>query len=265
MITLKAISLNIGQKMLLKNVSAHIPRASFTAILGNNGAGKSTLLNILTGENQRYTGLYFLDGENAKTLSINLWAERRAVLPQMHLQSAEYTGEEVIRMGALPFVSTPDSVAKYLAEINTALGLQEIMKQSILHLSGGELQKIHLARVLLQAFLSPFPSPYIFLDEPANHLDLKAQQDIFNYLKKLTHKGFGVVAVIHDINLAARFADHFILLKNGGVIKQGTSQHCLCEKSLSQTFDCPMQMINSEGLQCPLFIPQTELETSIIQ
>ncbi|MCH8555519.1 MAG: ABC transporter ATP-binding protein [Schleiferiaceae bacterium] len=263
MITLEAVSLNIGQKMLLNNVNASIPRASFTAILGNNGAGKSTLLNILTGENQRYTGLYYFDGEHAKTLSVNHWAARRAVLPQMHLQSAEYTGEEVIRMGALPFVATPYTLSKHLEEISTALGIHEIMKQSILHVSGGELQKIHLARVLLQAFLSPVQPPYIFLDEPANHLDLKAQQEIFNYLKKLTHKGFGIVAVIHDINLAARFADHFILLKNGGVVKQGSSQHCLCEVSLSQTFDCPMQRVNSEGLQCPLFIPQTALETSI--
>ncbi|HEJ7646397.1 TPA: heme ABC transporter ATP-binding protein [Klebsiella oxytoca] len=237
MIDARNLTYSINGRLLTNNVSLTLPDSEIVAILGPNGAGKSTLLRQLTGYLQPDSGRCWLFGKPLNEWSTAELAKVRAVMRQNFHLAFPFSVLEVIRMGRHPRCTR--NYRDEIEHIMTLCGCSELASRDYRHLSGGEQQRVQLARLLVQLW-EPEPSPkWLFLDEPTSALDIHHQQHLFRLLRQLVQeRHFNVCCVLHDLNLAARYADRIILLEKGLVIHNGTPQEVLTEpvlKSLYQT------------------------------
>ncbi len=237
MIRAEHITVRAGRRALVDGVSLAIRPGRVTAIIGPNGAGKSTLVKALTGEIRPSGGRVTLDGADLARLRPGDLAARRAVLPQATSLAFPFTVHEVVRLGAVDRgrgASVEARVAAALARADLA-GFGARLYQE---LSGGEQQRVQLARVLCQV-----PDPcrdgvpaYLFLDEPTASLDLRHQLMTLAAARSFAEGGGGVVAVLHDINLAALHADTIIVIDRGRIAAEGTPPEVLTDTLLSTVF-----------------------------
>ncbi|CAM3599716.1 Hemin import ATP-binding protein HmuV [Klebsiella spallanzanii] len=237
MIDARNLTYSLNGRRLTNNVSLTLPGGEIVAILGPNGAGKSTLLRQLTGYLQPDSGHCSLFGRPLNGWPTAELAKVRAVMRQNFHMAFPFTVLEVIRMGRHPHCTR--NSRDETEHIMTLCGCSELASRDYRHLSGGEQQRVQLARLLVQLW-DPEPSPkWLFLDEPTSALDIHHQQHLFRLLRQLVQeRHFNVCCVLHDLNLAARYADRIILLEKGLVIHNGTPQEVLTEpvlKSLYQT------------------------------
>ncbi|EGR7293982.1 heme ABC transporter ATP-binding protein [Salmonella enterica] len=237
MIDARNLTYSLNGRRLTNNVSLTLPGGEIVAILGPNGAGKSTLLRQLTGYLQPDSGRCWLFGKPLNEWPTTELAKVRAVMRQNFHMAFPFTVLEVIRMGRHPHCirNSHDETEHIMA----LCGCSELASRDYRHLSGGEQQRVQLARLLVQLW-EPEPSPkWLFLDEPTSALDIHHQQHLFRLLRQLVQeRHFNVCCVLHDLNLAARYADRIILLEKGLVIHNGTPQEVLTEpvlKGLYQT------------------------------
>lgn len=240
-------------KNLLDAVSCPISAGKLTVILGPNGAGKTSLLRVLSGEWVPDSGSVWLHDKDLKDWKPNALAKTRAVLGQeSHLRFA-FSVRDVVLMGRLPY-SPEEDTPRDIAIADAALLQMDVLhlaERSFPTLSGGEKQRIHLARVWAQiagddirdSHYLPTPdshqikdSRFLLLDEPTNNLDLAHQFALMNELKALAACGIGVVAVLHDLNLTAQFADEVILLHQGSVVGVGSPCEVLTAAAIETVF-----------------------------
>lgn len=260
MIELKNVSLVKERSTILQNLTLSIRPSRFISIIGRNGAGKSSLLSVLSGEELNYAGEVKVFGQDLRHIPIGDLAKFRAILPQQHIAGFSFSVEEVIELGAFPHSKSEDIVAEKTSEIIRLLSLEKLRSRNIQSLSGGERQKVHFARTLLQVFLSDHPSPFLLLDEPANNLDLSCQQEIFELLKELCNaEKLTVIAIVHDINLAARYSDDFIFLKAGQLLECSPAEQCLKADILENALGHPVDVIYHPCSTCPLIVPKSKL------
>ncbi|CAM3098980.1 heme ABC transporter ATP-binding protein [Skermania piniformis] len=216
----------------LHEVDLEVRFGEVLALVGPNGAGKSTLLAALAGTAHPDAGAVGLAGQPLPTWSPTMQARLRAVLPQSHTAGFGFTCEEVVRMGRSPWQHTPrrrdDDVAvrDALAECDVS----RMADRRFAALSGGERARVALARVLAQR------TPILLLDEPTAALDLKHQEDVMAIVRARAGAGCAVVLVIHDLNLAAAFADRVTILADGVVRAGGTVADTLTAPILSEVF-----------------------------
>lgn len=233
----KDISVSYGQKKVLDRLSFSVEEGQWLMIAGPNGAGKSTTVNAITG-GVRYTGEILLDGENIRHIKPQKFARSVGVLAQSHSVTYSFSVEEVVALGRYSyssgFLSEHEGEQESREKIERALeltGLAQRRHQSVLTLSGGELQRTFLAQVLAQ------DPRLLLLDEPANHLDLIYLKQIFMLLRQwLQTPGRAIVSVMHDLSLAKAYGTNVLLMDGGKAVAFGTPEEVLTPAYLEQAY-----------------------------
>lgn len=237
MIKARDINYKIGRATILHNLNVNIKNGKITTILGSNGAGKSTLLKILTGLVKTNCGEVKIDDVAIEKYSLKELAKKRAVLSQNSTINFPFSALDVVLMGS--DAQNNRQTAHDILELVDALHLT---KRSFPTLSGGEQQRIHLARVLLQIWHQE--NSYLFLDEPTSALDLKHQHQLLQLLRKLiTQKNISVISIMHDLHLAAQYSDEILMMKSGEVLQQGKTKEILNSKMIAKVYDVDEQLI----------------------
>lgn len=255
MVELQNIHFNIGKKSLLKAIDLKISQGKLLVILGANGAGKSTLLKIISRSLSPSQGQVWLNAKPLEAYTLAALAKTRAVLSQHHTLSVSFKVKELIAMGRYPHFQHQPSLQDNLI-VETVMheqGLAKFASRDYNSLSGGEQQRCHLARVIAQIYDQP--QALLLLDEPVNGLDIRYQQLTAEAAKNLTHRGYTVVMILHDINLAAQIADDILLLQQGEVVACGSPAEVLTEENLERTYNLKLKLIPFEGMQSPLVMP----------
>ena len=217
------LGVGVAKGPRLATVNARLQAGRFTAILGPNGAGKSTLMSMLVGERAAQSGEVLLDGVALAKHSPPQLACRRAVMPQDCAVAFDFTTQEVVELGRYPHRhQAQDDEAQIVQDAMALTGVDHLAQRSINTLSGGERARTHLARALAQIWQAREgdSARWLLLDEPTAALDLAHQHHAMRLLRQwAAEQGVGVVAVIHDLNLALRYADDVLVL--GGNVKTG--------------------------------------------
>jgi iron complex transport system ATP-binding protein len=243
MLKVKELSAGYGQTEVLKNISADFYPGEITAVLGPNGSGKTTLFRTLVRLIKPRQGQILLYGQNLEKLSSKLLAQEVAYLPQLMEIAGNTTVFEAILLGRKPYLLW-DTSARDLAVVEKVirwLRLEEFAFKTVSELSGGEKQKVLLARALAQE------PRVLLLDEPTNNLDPKNQLEILKLVRDLTWKEKLITVMsVHDLSLALRFAQRFILMKEGKVYYQGQKE-IISRETLQDIFEAGLEVINYEG------------------
>lgn len=248
---LQAIGIEVRArtKPLIKDVSLEVAPGEFLAIIGPNGAGKSTLLGALSGDRALAAGEVLLDGRPLQQWRKPDLARRRAVLPQHSSVAFDFTGLQIATLGLLAHRgSLSEREMQTLAE--KALAETEALpfaERPYTVLSGGERQRIQLARVLAQCDAEANARPFLLLDEPISGLDLSHQHAALASARRRADRGLGVLAVLHDLNMAARYADRVGIVENGRLTDLGAAHRTLDPERLSAVFATPIVRVEAAG------------------
>jgi len=251
------ISFNVGKKQILKNVSASFLPGEFNMILGPNGSGKSSFLKIFSGEINRFQGTVLYENKKIKELRKEELAKKRAVMSQQADLGFPLLVEEVVMMGRYPhFTFNPNKKDVTICnEVIERMNLVEFKERNYLTLSGGEKQRVQFARVLAQVWEKPADGyRYLFLDEPLNSLDISYQHEFLQSAVELMKDHTVLIAVMHDINLAAHYADNLFFLKEGEMIVHGSPKDILTENILEKVFNVKTKVIENPVTGKPLVI-----------
>ena len=231
------ISLHLSGFDLLRNISLEVEAGAVTAIVGPNGAGKSSLLKVLTGEITATRGDVYLNQRELTHWPLLDRAQMLAVLPQHTLLNFPFTADEVVGLGRIPHQT---GVTKDNQIITQALDLVDasyLQKRFYTQMSGGEKQRVQLARVLAQIWQpSDHGEQFLVLDEPTSAFDLSHQQLTLDIVCQLAERGVGVLMVVHDLNLAARCADNLVVFDGGVIAAQGKPKDILSEQLIDKVF-----------------------------
>ena len=229
------ITVRYGSRAVVDDFSFHLREGEWGMLVGPNGAGKSTLIEAIA-QGVPYTGVIRWRGEDIRSLKGVRRAQRIGVLSQRNTVSYAYTVEEVVRLGRYAYraglFSGRDEAGDAAVEQALALtGMTDLRQASMLTLSGGETQRVFLAQVFAQ-------NPQVLiLDEPANHLDMKYQQQIFNLLLTwLKTPGRAVLSVVHDLSLARKYGTGAILMDQGKSIAQGPVREVMTAENLQKVY-----------------------------
>ena len=241
-------------KKILKDISLDIHPGKFTAVLGSNGAGKSTLLKVFAGSLQPASGTVWLGKRMLKAVPAKELARKRAVLSQHFHINFPFRAEEVVMLGRLPHETgdkVDQEICKLMMEKTDTL---KFAGRTFTSLSGGEQQRVQLARVLTQIWSVSREPKYLLLDEPTSSMDLMQQQQVLELIKSVCGEHIGVLAIVHDLNMASQFADNVLFLKKGKQVAQGHLADVFQKKIIEETFSHPVKMIPCPGNRCPFVI-----------
>jgi len=232
--------------------SDYLAPGELLAIVGPNGAGKSTLLSLLSGYRRPECGSIHLDGIPLPCWMAETLAQRRALVAQKPLSGFDWPVRELIALGG---DATPEEVDSVL----NLLELQPLAKRGALNLSGGEIQRVMIARALCQLGVGratpTLAGSVLLLDEPTSALDIGQQQRIMRLLRQLAIKQRLMIAcVLHDLNLAARYAHRVWLLEQGRRIASGPPAKVLCRDTLARVFEAELEISNHHGDSSPLVV-----------
>lgn len=240
MIEAFTISFKAKERYLINNIDFSCNSGEFIAVLGPNGAGKSTFLNLLADELHQSGNKILL-----KSCEYTQWCKKtlpqhKAKFSQSFNADIPLAVEDVVMMGRYPyFEHTPSPVdKKAVQESMECIDICQLQKREYNHLSGGEKQRVHLARVLSQ-LKNEVENKMLFLDEPLNNLDVLHQHKILNLIKEFTQQGNSAIVVLHDLNLAAQFADKILLLNKGEKVIYDTPLTVLTQEIISEVYNFP--------------------------
>ncbi|OQP58558.1 heme ABC transporter ATP-binding protein [Niastella populi] len=269
-ITAQNISYSIGKKPILHNLSFVMQPGEVTVVLGANGAGKSTLLRMLSGEQPPTAGSVLLNDKNIQALTPSQLARCRAVLSQQYMLNLPFSCEEIVMMGRYPhFNNHPaqadhDIVQQCMQEMQAAQFTGRLYQT----LSGGEQQRVQMARVLAQlreVNAAEVTGKLLLLDEPTASLDCLHQQACLHKARDLAQQGYTVVVILHDLNLAAQFADKILLLKNGCLIKQGAMHEVLQPDCIADAYEMEVDTWHNENYRFPVLVPAIHRRTPVLK
>ena len=239
-----------GDACVLREVSLALHQGEITAICGPNGAGKSTLLGVLSGDLQPMHGAVQLDGKPLADFSPAELACRRAVLEQAPRLDAPFAVRALVAFGlaAMPTIPSRQAAAIVAAAMADA-DVEAFADRPITQLSGGERHRAHLARVFAQIAggRSLGHDCTLLLDEPTASLDLAHQINVMRRLRTVTQSATGVAVVLHDLNLAAGFADRVVLMKAGRIVAAGVPHEILTTPTLTEVYEAPLSVIAGPG------------------
>lgn len=251
MLSANDITFRIHGKTLLDRVSADFLPGKLNLIIGPNGAGKSTFIKVISNQLRPQEGMVKYDGENVQQQSSLQLARKRAVLSQNIELVFPMTVREVVMMGRYPhFSGVPGE--KDLEACRAAMALfdvQEMADRNYMTLSGGEKQRVHFARVAVQIW---YPAThgcrYLLLDEPLTFLDVHYQFRFMQQVRQLLEsKDLVVAGVVHDLNLAAKFADHIVLFNHGKVAAAGTAEEVLTKENIKAAYQLDPSIHTENG------------------
>lgn len=260
MINVHSLSVSLGQRQILHDVSFTAAPGAITAVIGPNGSGKSTLMKAIC-RDHAYTGTVTINGRDLASLSPVNAASMRAVLPQSSTLPFPFTVREVVALGLTAGrPGVPSGILRQLPDMAlSAVDLSGFGGRYYGELSGGEQQRVQLARVLCQVWtpiLDGAPR-YLFLDEPVSSLDVKHQLMIMDAARRYADAGGGVIAILHDLNLAAMYADTILALRDGRVTGFGAPGDVLTDTLIAEVFDCPLRVGATPLPGTPFVLPQS--------
>jgi ABC-type cobalamin/Fe3+-siderophores transport system ATPase subunit len=254
MLEVSHLSVSYGSRRILQDVNFSVTRGEILGVIGPNGAGKSTLLRALSGVLALEQGVVAVQGKNISTLSEPERARLVAVVPQARNLPPAFTGWEMVQLGRTPYIGwmgglSPQDIQrvhKAMERVDTL----ELAERRLGDLSGGEQQRLLLARALAQE------APLLLLDEPTTHLDLQHQIRLLSEVRSLAdHDGLTAVMALHDLNLVGRYADRVALIYDGGLYALGTPAEVLIPDLLSEVYHIPLQALPGREGSRPIILP----------
>ena len=232
MVEIKNLSYRTKDRIILDNISIKFPEKKFIGIIGPNGAGKSTLLKNIYGVLAPSSGDIFINDKNIKKINRKERAKKIAVLSQEDREDFDFSIENIVEMGRYPYKSIFENYSKkdrnIAIEMLKKVGMKDYIGRNFKNLSGGEKQRVLIARALVQ------DAPVLILDEPTNHLDIGYQLQLLHFIK---HLDKSVIAALHDLNVAAIFCDYIYILKDGKLVDEGTPEKVLNRENLKNIFN----------------------------
>lgn len=262
MISLDSVSVTRGSRKTLDNVSLTIGEGQLVALIGENGAGKSTLIKALAGQ-LPFDGLIQFKGRD-----INQWqdlqlASQRAVLSQQHNLPFVFGVPELVAMGRYAIDEPHGRCYQKVEDYLDMVGLASFANRKTDELSGGELQRLQMARCLAQldAFSGSEQSKLLILDEPTSALDLRHQHQVLQLVKEFVAVGNTAIIAIHDLNLASLYADVAVVLKHGQLIEYGPTKEVFNEPLLERVYQTNMHILSHPFTDVPMIFTEPK-ETS---
>lgn len=248
------VTLGYDADPVIAGLSAEIPAGSFTVVIGPNACGKSTLLRGLSRLLAPRAGAVILDGSAISSLPAKEVARRLGLLPQSAIAPDGITVADLVARGRYPHQSllrqwsTADEEA--VREALESTGTRELSARPVDELSGGQRQRVWVAMVLAQQ------TDLLLLDEPTTFLDIAHQVELMELFAHLNRGGRTVVAVLHDLNHAARYADHIIAMRNGRIVATGTPEQVVTSERVEEIYDLPNVVIADPVTGGPLVVPR---------
>jgi iron complex transport system ATP-binding protein len=260
MIAARHISVSLGRRRIVEDVDLVAASGEVTVIVGPNGSGKSTLMRALCNE-LPYDGEVTINGADIRRLRAYELAARRAVLPQASTLTFPFTVHEVVRLGLTHgYAGLAPEAARHLPQAALErVDLKGFGGRYFGELSGGEQQRVHLARVLCQVWrpvLDGAPR-FLLLDEPVSSLDIRHQLLVMRIAREFAAGGGGVIAILHDLNLAAMFADKVLAMHEGRAAGFGTPAEVLRDDLIARVFGCDLKVGEIPAASVPFVLPQS--------
>ncbi|WP_346888740.1 ABC transporter ATP-binding protein [Clostridium sp. UBA1056] len=239
-ISTEDMRVKIGDTDILKGINIDVDNKEFIGVIGPNGSGKSTLLKCIYRTLKPSSGIIKLDDINLSKLSIKETSKKLAVLSQHNNYNFDFSVKDILLMGRSPHKKFLDRDTKedydIIYDSLNKVGMLDFIDRSFLTLSGGEQQRIILARALAQQ------TDCLILDEPTNHLDIKYQLQLMGIVKNLNVE---VIAAIHDLNIAAMYCDKIYVLKEGNIVAYGTPKEVLTSELIKDVYGVDSIIINN--------------------
>ncbi len=257
MISAENVTVTRAGRKLIDNLGLDLEPGRFTVVIGPNGAGKSTLMKVISGEMKPDTGFVSYHGASVDLCQPVDLARRRAVLPQATQLAFPFTALEIVRMGAVAqgALNPTEQARQALSRV----GLRGFESRPYPSLSGGEQQRVQFARALAQV-----PQPVadgvpraLFLDEPTASLDLGHQISVLEIARDFADAGGIVLAILHDLNLAAEFADHLVVLNHGRVVAEGACLETVNDEIIASVYGIAGAVGRIPAAHIPYVLPQS--------
>ena len=254
LISVRNLTCRVGTKTLLDDISFEVQAGEYLTIIGPNGAGKSTLLKCLDNINTGCTGSILLDGVPIQQIPQMQLARRIAFVQQSVSKLFTFTVRQLVEMGRYPhlkWLSPPTELDQQIVdEAMAAMGITHLATRTIETLSGGEMQKVHLATALVQQ------TDILFLDEPTTYLDYKYQSEIGRLLRTINQKQRKtVIEVTHDVNRALLDATHVLALSEGKIVFDGRPSYLMDTEHLRNIYGVDFQFANHPSLPLKIVVP----------
>jgi len=256
------LSLGYGKRLISRNLDVVVPAGGFTAIIGPNGCGKSTLLRALSRLLVPSSGQVFLNGKDIHNYPAREVAKRLGLLPQSAVAPAGINVSDLVSRGRYPHQtllrqwSRADAEAVERAMEMTATA--DLATRSVDELSGGQRQRVWVAMALAQE------TPLLLLDEPTTFLDITHQIDLMDLFRDLNrNSGRTLVAVLHDLNQACRYASHLIAMRDGRIVAEGAPKEIVTAELVERVFDLSALIIEDPVSGTPLVIPRRRVRSVV--
>ncbi|KJC62837.1 ABC transporter ATP-binding protein [Agreia bicolorata] len=247
------ITLAYGDTRIISNLSLAVPDKSFTIIIGPNACGKSTLLRGFARLLRPSTGTVLLDGADLHSLKPKEAARKLGLLPQSSIAPDGITVADLVGRGRFPHQNALRTWSRdderAVAEAMDATGTTELSSRLVDELSGGQRQRVWVAMALAQR------TGHLLLDEPTTFLDIAHQIDLMELFADLHREGTTLVAVLHDLNHAARYATHLVAMRDGAIVAQGDPRDVITEQLVEAVYDLPCRVITDPVSGTPLVLP----------
>ena len=253
---LKASSVHVGydEQPIIEGLDFEVPAHSFTVVIGPNACGKSTLLKALARLLKPSDGSVLLDGTDIFTLKTKDVAKRLGLLPQTSLAPEGIRVADLVARGRFPhqgmFDRWSEADERAVTEAMAATRVDALSSRFVDELSGGQRQRVWVAMALAQE------APVLLLDEPTTFLDISHQYELLELFRRLRGEGRTLVAVLHDLNQAARFATHLVVMRDGEIVAQGKPGEVLTAELVEDVFSLPCRIIDDPETGTPLVIPR---------
>ncbi len=254
----EGLSFRIGSSELLRDVSIDVRPGRVTAVLGPNGAGKSTLLRLLSGDMHPSAGRVTLDERPLHEWKPQTLALRRAVMPQSSTLTFPFTALQVAALGRIPYTTGLGTARDHAVALGALAraGADHLSHRLYPTLSGGERQRVDYARALAQVWSAEVPGArYLLLDEPTSSLDLARQHELLDSVRSFAQEGVGVFIVLHDLNLAAEYADEVTVLREGAVVCCGPPRAALTASLVERAFSLRVLVTSHPRSGRPIIVP----------
>ncbi|KID29075.1 ABC transporter ATP-binding protein [Prauserella rugosa] len=248
------VTLAYGERVVSTRLSLDVPDGGFTAVVGPNGCGKSTLLRAFVRLLRPDAGTVALDGRSVSSFPAKALARELAFLPQDPLAPEGIKVRQLVSRGRYPHQSLLALWTKEdeqaVSEAMITAEVEDFAERPVAELSGGQRQRVWVAMVLAQR------TPYLLLDEPTSFLDITHQYRLLALLSRLRDEGRTVIAVLHDINQACRFADHLVAMKDGRVVAEGAAADIVDAALIKDVFDLPSVITPDPVSGTPMVVPE---------